>query len=115
MGMVELFGEWARKTSSSFFGDSIDFLRFDAGDSRPPADDRIYRLRHWPVLPDGMRTGEVLKLLSLMSNRPVRRSWVLRHTRLDAARLDRLVQRLEAQHALETIDPAALPLQRQPG
>jgi hypothetical protein len=111
--MVELIGEWARRTSSSFFGDSIDFLRPESVDSRVPAEDRIYRLRHWPVLPGGMRTADVLKLLSLMSSRPVRRSWVLRHTRLDATRLDRLLQRLEAQHALETIDPSALPLQRQ--
>lgn len=112
--MVELISEWARKTGSSFFDPRSGFGH-DAGDSAPPDDDLIYRLRHWPVLPGALRNAEVLKLLSRMSSRPVRRSWILRHTRLGTARLDGLLQRLAAQQALEVIDPSAFPSARQAG
>jgi hypothetical protein len=47
--------------------------------------------------------------MSLMSSRPLRRSWILDRTRLDEQRLDLLLKRLVAQKALDVLDPSRLP------
>lgn len=105
MGRVyEALCHWARRASTSFSelrGDS----GFRATESQPLADDGlIYRLRHWPSLPPSQRTADVLRLLSLMSNRPVNRNWMMSHTRVSPERLDQLLQRLVDQGAVEVID-----------
>lgn len=109
MGRVyEALCELARRTSTSF-----SELRADSAlrpDPEPaPGDGLIYRLRHWPTLPSSDRTADVLRLLSLMSNRPVNRSWMVNHTRVAPERLDRLLERLIKDGALEVIDPSGFP------
>ncbi len=104
MGKVyEALCQLARRTSTSF-----SELRSDSGfRSEPepaPGDGLIYRLRHWPTLPSSQRTADVLRLLSLMSNRPVNRSWMVNHTRVSPERLDRLLERLVADGSVEVID-----------
>ena len=64
----------------------------------------IYRLKYWPRLPSATRTAEVLRLLSMMSHRPVNRRWMLSHTRMGAASMDRLLQGLIDRGAVEVID-----------
>lgn len=113
MGMIDSFTGWARRTTSSFSELRADIARPDTPDSAAPVPgDLIYRLKQWPQLPASMKTAEVLQLVSLMSSRPVRRSWILDRTRLTVKDLDFLVRRLTAQDALEVIDPSALPVER---
>lgn len=93
---------WARKTSTSMSG-----LRWLPSQKDEPAIEGsglIYRLKHWPDLPRQDRTADVFRTLSMMSNRPINRHWILAHSRLAPANLDRLLQRLVAQGAVEMID-----------
>lgn len=94
--------EWARKTSTS-----LGELRFVAS-QRDESDDNsgslIYRLRYWPELPIAERTADVFRVLSVMSTRPINRGWILAHSKLRAERLDRLLQRLVGEGAVEVID-----------
>lgn len=108
--VVDTLAQWARRTTSSF----AELRSPGAADSdaHDPADELIYRLRQWPRLPQALRTAHVLRLLSLMSNRPVNRSWMLNHSRLAPERIDQLLQLLLEQQALEVIDPSAF--RRQP-
>ena len=111
--MMRAITEWARRTSSSFGGSRSSLLEsgFPSTVAAEPdvPGDLIYRLKHWPELPGSLRTAEVLRLVSLLSSRPLRRSWILSRTRLDEKRLDRLVARLSAQQALDVLDPSRLP------
>jgi hypothetical protein len=100
--VVEALCDWARRTSTSFTE-----LRESGWRSEPGAvaeDGLVYRLREWPVLPPALRTAQVLRLLSLMSNRPVNRHWMMSHTGLPAEAVDTLLQRLVEQEAVEVID-----------
>ena len=100
--VVEALCDWARRTSTSFAE-----LRESGWRAEPDTlvmDDLVYRLRQWPVLPPALRTAPVLRLLSLMSNRPVNRQWMTTHTRLSARAIDALLQRLVQQEAVEVID-----------
>lgn len=100
--MVDTLRSWARRTSTSFAE-----LRDSGWRSEPDTvidDGLVYRLREWPVLPASLRTAPVLRLLSLMSNRPVNRHWMSTHAQLPAAKIDALLQRLVAQNAVDVID-----------
>lgn len=68
--------------------------------------DLIFRLRAWPQLPEDGRTAEVYRILSVMSNQPVNRQWLLGRFRLAPPQLDALLQQLVAQGSVEVIDPA---------
>jgi len=68
--------------------------------------DLIFRLRAWPQLPEDGRTAEVYRILSVMSNQPVNRRWLLGRFRLAPRQLDALLQQLVAQGSVEVIDPA---------
>jgi hypothetical protein len=111
--MLQTITEWARRTSSSFGGSRPQFLEsdFPATVTLEPdlPGDLIYRLKHWPELPASLRTAEVLRLVSLLSGRPLRRSWILSRTQLNEQRLDLLVRHLSAQKALDVLDPTCLP------
>ena len=113
MGMLQTITEWARRTGSSFGGSRPQFLEsaFPATVTLEPdpQSDLVYRLKHWPELPPALRTAEVLRLVSLLSSRPVRRSWILSCTRLDEQRLSVLIKCLSAQQALDVLDPSCLP------
>lgn len=94
---------WARKTSTSFAE-----LRFAVSERpvEPESHGLIYRLKHWPDLPAASRTADVFRALSVMSNRPVNRNWILAHSRLRAQQVDSLLQRLVDEGAVEVIDPS---------
>jgi hypothetical protein len=92
---------WVRRTRLSFAGlctRPADLPLDDADDAR------IYRLKRWPNLPSASRTAEVLRLLSVMSHRPVNRRWIIAHTRLEEGHIDSLLRRLVARGAVEVID-----------
>ena len=96
---------WARKTSTS-----IGELRFlasqgDDMENEDQGDGLIYKLKYWPQLPSESRTADVFRALSVMSQRPVNRRWILAHsTRMRAQQLDQLLQWLIDEGAVEVID-----------
>ncbi|NPC57004.1 hypothetical protein [Caenimonas soli] len=94
---------WARKRTTSFAE-----LRFVASERGPSSeaegDALVYRLRTWPDWPAAIKTAGVLRTLSVMSHRPVNRSWLLSHSKLPARQIDRLLQRLVDEGAVEVID-----------
>ena len=104
--VLEVMSDWARRMSS--WGEVHSAGR----SSIPPSEtgpDLIFRLRHWPTLPSAMRTADVLRLLSLMSSRPVSRNWMVQYGKVAPKRLDALLERLAAQGALEEINPSLFP------
>lgn len=104
---------WARRTRSSFVPlawlASRPALRPDA--AALPEDGLVYRLRRWPDLPSAARTADVLRLLSVMSHRPVNRRWMLSYSRLDAEHVDALLRRLVHRGEVDVIDASAFPAQ----
>jgi hypothetical protein len=94
---------WARKTSTSF-GELRYVISQRDEHSGLDGDGLIYRLKHWPDLPRAHRTAGVFRALSVMSNRPVNRPWILRHAKLRPADVDRLLARLIEDGAVEVID-----------
>jgi hypothetical protein len=93
---------WARKTTTSFA--ELRFVSSERDDMENEGDGLIYRLKHWPELPASSRTADVFRALSVMSNRPVNRHWILTHSKLHADQVDRLLERLVAEDAVEVID-----------
>ena len=75
------------------------------GTSRLSRSDLIFRLKAWPQLPESGRTAEVYRMLSVMSSQPVNRQWLLARCHLAPRQLDELLLRLQADGALEVIDP----------
>jgi hypothetical protein len=80
--------------------------QFLEADAQAPRTDLIFRLRAWPRLPEDGRTAEVYRMLSVMSNRPVNRQWLLGRFTLAPQQLDSLLQHLVADGSVEVIDPA---------
>ena len=64
----------------------------------------IYRLRHWPQIPSASKTADIYRTLSVMSNRPVNRRWILNNSSLNARAVDHFLRRLIEQDAVEVID-----------
>lgn len=93
---------WARKTRSSLAG--LCSLPFQPREAKSAGEGLIYRLKYWPNLPHASRTAEVLRVLSVMSHRPVNRRWILAHTRLATDRIDMLLKDLIGRGAVEVID-----------
>lgn len=93
---------WARKTTTSFA--ELRFVSSERDDMENEGDGLIYRLKHWPELPASSRTADVFRALSVMSTRPVNRHWILTHSKLRPEQVDRLLQRLVDENAVETID-----------
>jgi hypothetical protein len=116
VGMMQAITEWTRRATSSFGGSRPGIVNTTFPETVLSAaeitGDLVYRLKRWPVLPTRLRTAEVLRVLSVMSSRPVRRSWILERTRLDERHLDLLTGRLARQGALDILDPARLPTER---
>ena len=79
---------------------------FQSTRPRPPGPDLIFRMRSWPQLPEDGRTADVYRVLSVMSQQPVNRQYLLARCRMTPPQLDKLLQRLVADGALEVIDPA---------
>jgi hypothetical protein len=80
--------------------------RHASGRERALGVNLIFRLRAWPSLPENGRTAEVYRILSVMSNRPVNRQWLLSRLELAPRQLDALLHQLVAQGSVEVIDPA---------
>jgi hypothetical protein len=80
------------------------------GETGAPPEQRgsnlIFRMRSWPQLPERGRTADVYRMLSVMSNQPVNRQWLLARCRMAPEQLDALLQHLVAQGSVEVIDPA---------
>lgn len=89
-----LAGRWLRQA-----------LGRDAAPARP-GPQLIYRLRAWPELDEDGRTAPVYRMLSLMSQRPLNRQWIIDHLHMAPAQVDAVLARLVAQGAVEVIDPA---------
>ena len=77
----------------------------DAGAQRRPAD-LIFRMKAWPRLPEDGRTADIYRVLSVMSQQPVNRQYLLARCRLAPQQLDKLLMKLVQDGALEVIDPA---------
>jgi hypothetical protein len=72
-----------------------------------PSDDGeglIYRLTSWPELPAIERTADIWRTLSVMSNRPINRRWILLNSKLSLEQVDELLRSLVAEGAVEVID-----------
>jgi hypothetical protein len=95
--------DWARRTTTSFA--ELHFLASERDDLDAQSG-VIYRLKQWPDLPRHHRTADVFRTLSVMSNRPLNRHWILTHSRLCAAQVDSLLHRLVREGAVEAIDTA---------
>jgi hypothetical protein len=80
-------------------------LPFVGPDVQAPRSDLIFRLRAWPRLPEDGRTAEVYRMLSVMSNQPVNRHWLLTRFALAPQQLDALLQHLVDDGSVEVIDP----------
>lgn len=102
---------WARRTRSSFVPLAWLASRPDAAAEALPEDGLVYRLKRWPDLPSRARTADVLRLLSVMSHRPVNRRWMLSHSRLGAGHVDALLRRLVERGDVEVIDASGFPAQ----
>lgn len=109
------FATWARRTGSSFV--PLAWLASRPApqphpvDEGPPGDGLVYRLKRWPELPSAARTADVLRLLSVMSHRPVNRRWMLSYSHLDAEHVDALLRRLVDRGEVDVIDASAFPAQ----
>jgi hypothetical protein len=77
-----------------------------AGDHRSFQGDLIFRMKAWPQLPESGRTAEIYRMLSIMSNQPVNRNWLLERFRMAPQQLDELLSLLVAEGAVEVIDPS---------
>lgn len=93
---------WAKRTTTSSAGLRFVASQRDMMDS--DTDGLIYRLKHWPDLSNIDRTADVFRALSVMSNRPINRRWILANSKLSAVQVDDLLQRLVAEGAVEVID-----------
>jgi len=76
----------------------------------PASNSLVYRLRQWPEhLPTTLRTANVLMTLSLMSNRPVNRDWMVRHSKIKPAALDKLLDVLVTSGDVDVVDTSKFP------
>ena len=78
--------------------------RFVAADAPRPHPDLIYKLKRWPELPSEYKKADVYQILSVMSNQPVNRSWLVSHWHAPVSRLDKLLEHLIAQGEVQTMD-----------
>ena len=77
----------------------------EATAAAPGAPTLAYRLRQWPAgLPAPFYTADVLRVLSMMSIRPVSREWLQRHVKLQPRALDQLLDLLVQRGELDVVD-----------
>jgi hypothetical protein len=100
--MFDTLSAWARRTTTSF-AELLVVAERDTVSSTLPGE-HIYKLKQWPVLSRSQQTADVYRTLSVMSHRPVNRRWILASSRLKPQQVDRLLQRLIEQDAVEVID-----------
>ena len=95
--------DWARRTTTTF-AELLSAAEPDADLDAPDTGGMAYRLKNWPALPHQLKTAGVYRMLSVMSQRPVNRRWMLSNSGLSPAQLDRLVERLRSDGSLDVID-----------
>ena len=105
--VYETISRWARLTTASVT--EFRFAVTERAELEPTGEGLIYRLKHWPDLPALSRTAGVYGTLSVMSSRPVNRRWILAHSKLQPDQVDRLMQRLIDEDAVEVIDGSKYP------
>lgn len=98
---------WARKTTTSM--GELCLMASQRDDMDNELDGLIYRLKHWPELVGFTKTADVFRALSVMSTRPVNRHWILSNTKLRAAQVDQLLQRLVDEGAVDVVDGSKFP------
>ncbi|MFD0666929.1 hypothetical protein ACT80S_04355 [Ramlibacter sp. MAHUQ-53] len=59
--------------------------------AHPSIDNRSYRLKRWPDLPDGLRIAPIYRILSTMTVKPVSRRWIRDHSPLTDRDVDALL------------------------
>ena len=99
--VADRFLRWARQLLAP---SSDPFRPTEVIDRGGHEDLLIYRLRRWPKLPSSSMSTNVSRALSVMSTRPVNRRWLLNNSSLPEHEVDRLLQRLVQQDALEVTD-----------
>jgi hypothetical protein len=100
--------EWARKTTTSFA--ELRRMSWDRDDMEDEVNGSlIYRLTRWPDLPSQTKTAGVLRALSVMTSRPVNRTWIIATSKLRPEQVDRLLQRLVDEEAVQVIDGSKFP------
>lgn len=72
----------------------------------------VYRLKHWPVLHETHKTAGVYRVLSVMSSRPVNRSFMLAQSRLPPHELESLLHNLKQERAIQVTDISEYPPDR---
>jgi hypothetical protein len=97
-----LFGARRKEASSTPFQATAPAT----GSQRRLGADLIFRMKSWPQLPEDGRTADIYRVLSVMSNQPVNRQWLIARSRMAPRQLDKLLMKLVADGALEVIDPA---------
>jgi hypothetical protein len=102
--VYDSFFNWAKKTTTSFA--ELRLVSSTRKVVNTDGDGLIYRLKHWPELPDARRTADVFRALSVMSHRPVNRRWFVTHSKLHAREVDQLLAHLIRVDAVEVIDGA---------
>ena len=93
--------QWARRTSG--FGELGPSAPVRA-DALISGDTLVYRLKRWPELPTPLRKAPVFRALSVMSQRPVNRGWIERHSKMRPSQVEDLFHHLAAQDAVQVID-----------
>lgn len=78
--------------------------RRSSAEPQSPADRLVYRLRSWPKLPSSTISSDISRMLSVMSNRPVNRRWIMNNSRLQLSEVDLFLRRLVEQDAVEVTD-----------
>jgi hypothetical protein len=105
MFTLTLRGLWGARRKPASPG-VFEVTRPAAEGARPITRDLIFRMKSWPELPEDGRTADIYRVLSVMSNQPVNRQWLLARCRLTPQELDKLLMKLVADGALEVIDPS---------
>jgi hypothetical protein len=103
--LYDTLSAWARRTSAFTELLASRPAPVDAAQPMQPGE-QIYRLKHWPQLPESQKSADIYRTLSVMSSRPINRRWILSSSRMSATEVDNLLQRLIAQDAVEVIDTA---------
>lgn len=102
-GLYLSLHQWIRKTTSSFAQLCVtpqDTVLDDAAERRG----LIYKLREWPALPEAWHTAPVFRALSVMSQRPVNRQWLVARQGMDAAQADALIHYLVTHDLVDIVD-----------
>jgi hypothetical protein len=103
--MYSVLRSWAVRTTTSFAALLSSASVRDAPHSGlSEGGGLIYRLKTWPDLPPGLQQARVYRVLSVMSQRPVNRRWMLAHCGLREEQLDGLIDLLLQADAVEVID-----------